>query len=77
MDARIDQALTLRALTMTLASRGPKPGLAYHSDRGSQYAAKAYRRTLASHDIEYPNQNSPTDSSDEAFFLQVDLLRLP
>ena len=52
MGARIDQALTLRALRIALAHRGPKPGLVHHSDRGSQYAAKAYRRALAAHGVE-------------------------
>jgi transposase InsO family protein len=46
MGTRVDQALTLRALRMALSARAPKPGLVHHSDRGSQYAAKSYRRLL-------------------------------
>lgn len=38
--------LTLDALDMALRARRPSPGLIHHSDRGSQYAAKAYRRAL-------------------------------
>lgn len=52
MGSRIDQALTLRALDMALTLRAPSPGLIHHSDRGSQYAAKTYRRRLASHGVQ-------------------------
>ena len=52
MGGRINQALTLRALKMALAGRAPKPGLVHHSDRGSQYAAKIYRRLLKARGIE-------------------------
>jgi putative transposase len=51
MGARIDQALTLRALNMALANRASNPGLVHHSDRGSQYAANAYRQVLAAHHV--------------------------
>jgi len=34
-----------------IASRCPAPGLIHHSDRGSQYAANAYRTELAAHGI--------------------------
>ena len=52
MSERINQALTLGALKMALAGRAPKPGLVHHSDRGSQYAAKIYRRLLKARGIE-------------------------
>ncbi len=52
MSERINQALTLGALKMALAGRAPKPGLVHHSDRGSQYAAKLYRRLLKARGIE-------------------------
>jgi putative transposase len=35
--------LTLAALNAAVESRKPEPGLIHHSDRGAQYAAKAYR----------------------------------
>lgn len=38
--------LVLDALEMALGRRCPRPGLIHHSDRGSQYAARAYRDTL-------------------------------
>ena len=42
----IDVALPLAALEMALADRRPAPGLLHHSDRGSVYAAGAYRARL-------------------------------
>ncbi len=43
---RIDRYLVLRALTMALDSRSPQENLLHHSDRGSQYASRDYRREL-------------------------------
>jgi transposase InsO family protein len=43
--------LTLSALRMAREARRPGPGLIHHSDRGSVYAARAYRRELAAHDM--------------------------
>ncbi len=39
--------LTLSALRMAISSQRPAPGRIAHSDRGVQYAAKAYRVALA------------------------------
>ena len=39
-------SLVTDALRMAIWQRRPKPGLIVHSDRGSQYASKAYRRLL-------------------------------
>jgi putative transposase len=47
MSDRIDQDLTLSAITMALQARQPATGLLHHSDRGSQYCATAYRQVLA------------------------------
>ena len=43
---RIDRYLALRALTMALDGRDPQENLLHHSDRGSQYACRDYRREL-------------------------------
>ncbi len=51
MDARSDQALTLRALHMALTGRASRPGLVHHSDRDSQYPANAYRQRRATHHL--------------------------
>ena len=42
----LDVRLTLSALEAAVQSRSPHPGLIHHSDRGSQYAALAYREKL-------------------------------
>ena len=46
---RIDARLTLAALTTAIENRNPPPGCIHHSDRGSQYAAQAYRALLSEH----------------------------
>jgi transposase InsO family protein len=50
-DARLDDSLTLRALTQALRLRQPAPGVVHHSDRGVQYASAAYRALLAAHGL--------------------------
>ena len=42
----IDVRLTLAALNAAIESREPPSGCVHHSDRGSQYAAQAYREAL-------------------------------
>ena len=44
-----DTELTLTALRRAIALRRPAPGLLHHSDRGTQYAAQAYRNVLDRH----------------------------
>ena len=43
--------LVCDALTMAIWQRRPKPGLIHHSDRGSQYASKAFRKLLRTYGI--------------------------
>lgn len=43
--------LPLAALKMALTRRTAGPGLLHHSDRGAQYASRAYRRLLAAHRV--------------------------
>lgn len=47
LSTRIDQRLTLDALDVAL-QRQPERGFIFHSDRGVQYAAKAYRARIES-----------------------------
>jgi len=49
--SRIDTQLTLAALDMAYRRRRPGRGLIFHSDRGVQYAAKAYRERLEAYGI--------------------------
>ena len=48
---RIDARLTLAALDAAVALRRPPAGCIHHSDRGSQYAAQAYRDRLIDHHL--------------------------
>jgi putative transposase len=47
----IDVRLTLAALNAAIEDRKPPAGCLHHSDRGSQYAAQAYRHTLDRHGL--------------------------
>lgn len=46
MDSHMRSELVERALTSAKGLRQPKKGLLHHSDRGSQYTGKAYRKCL-------------------------------
>ena len=48
---RIDARLTLAALATAIEGRNPPVGCIHHSDRGSQYAAQAYRALLSEHGL--------------------------
>jgi transposase InsO family protein len=49
MEDRLTQNLVLQAFQQALGRRKPDPGVVFHSDRGSQYAAKAFRSILDQH----------------------------
>lgn len=49
LNKTMDTALVIRALMMAINLRKPPPGLLHHSDRGSQYASKAYQQLLQQH----------------------------
>ncbi len=49
MGSRMTTRLVTDALMMAIWQRCPKAGLIVHSDRGSQYASKAYRQLLNAH----------------------------
>jgi transposase InsO family protein len=46
IDDNMRTELPLEALAMAMRDRRPGPGLVHHSDRGSQYASRAYRKAL-------------------------------
>lgn len=48
----IDARLTLAVLPAALEAPRPAAGLTHHSDRGSQYAAKAHRDLLQAHGLQ-------------------------
>jgi putative transposase len=49
MSASLAERLVLDALRMALARRQPAHGILHHSDRGSQYAGKAFQKLLKRH----------------------------
>ncbi len=51
MSERLKTALVLNALAMALHQRVSDAHLVHHSDRGSQYASKAYRKALKDNGI--------------------------
>jgi putative transposase len=51
MGSRMKAQRVCDALMMAIWLRQPKAGLAVHSDRGTQYASKAYRRLLKAHGL--------------------------
>jgi transposase InsO family protein len=63
---RKDVTLTLRALNHAVANRRPPPGLIFHTDRGIEYAANAFRNRLAELDI-VQSMNRPGKVTDNAF----------
>lgn len=63
---RKDVALTLRALNRAVANRRPAPGLVFHTDRGIEYAANAFRARLAELGITQ-SMNRPGKVTDNAF----------
>jgi putative transposase len=51
MSSRMKAQLVCDALQMAIWRRRPKAGLIHHSDRGSQYASKVFKRLLKAHGI--------------------------
>ena len=49
MSSRMKSQLVCDALKMAIWQRRPQAGLIHHSDRGSQYASKAFRELLNAH----------------------------
>ena len=58
--------LTLRALNHAVAKRRPPPGLIFHTDRGIEYYANAFRERLAQLQITQ-SMNRPGKVTDNAF----------
>ncbi len=58
--------LTLRAFNHAVGNRRPPPGLIFHTDRGIEYAANAFRARLAELQITQ-SMNRPGKVTDNAF----------
>jgi putative transposase len=66
-------ALTLTALRGALATRGVRPGLVHHSDRGVQYASQAYITRLQAHGIRISmsRTGNPYDNAQAESFIKT------
>ena len=73
MSRSIDARLTLAALGVVVADRKPPPGCVHHSDRGSQYAAKAYRDELAARGLKgsMGRRGNPYDNAKAESFMKT------
>ena len=69
----IDVRLTLAALNAAIEHRRPPPGCLHHSDRGSQYAAQAYRQTLDRHGLvgSMGRRGNPYDNAKAESFMKT------
>ncbi len=52
MGKRINQDLVCRAMQMAINLRNPDQGLIFHSDRGSQYSSRMFRKLLKQNNIQ-------------------------
>ena len=48
LSSRINKAIVIRALSMAVMRKNPKKNCLFHSDRGSQYCSKDFRKKLSS-----------------------------
>lgn len=62
---RINEELVIDALRKALDKRDPEPGLIFHSDQGSQYASRNFRKILKARGI-LPSMSSKGDCFDNA-----------
>ena len=69
----IDVRLTLAALHAAVEDRRPPPGCLHHSDRGSQYAAQAYRQALERHRLigSMGRRGNPYDNAKAESFMKT------
>ena len=65
LERTLEDDLTLAALRMALSQRTIQPGLAHHSDRGSQYASTDYTDLLKAQgiDISMSRKGNPWDNA--------------
>jgi putative transposase len=66
MDNNMEEELVITAFRRAVLGRQPAAGLLVHSDRGGQYASKAFRRLLAKYECQQ-SMSRPDDPYDNAF----------
>jgi putative transposase len=69
----IDVRLTLAALRSAIEQRRPPSGCVHHGDRGSQYAAGAYRQALVDHGLtgSMGRRGNPYDNAKAESFMKT------
>jgi putative transposase len=69
----IDTRLTMAALKAAIHARQPPAGCIHHSDRGSQYAAAAYRQLLEDHGLvgSMGRRGNPYDNAKAESFMKT------
>jgi len=69
----IDARLTIAALKAAIHSRRPPRGCVHHSDRGSQYAAAAYRKMLEDNGLvgSMSRRGNPYDNAKAESFMKT------
>lgn len=69
----IDARLTVAALKVAIERRRPPSGCVHHSDRGSQYAAQAYRELLDAHGLvgSMGRRGNPYDNAKAESFMKT------
>lgn len=69
----IDARLTVAALKAAIERRRPPAGCVHHSDRGSQYAAQAYRDVLDAHGLlgSMGRKGNPYDNAKAESFMKT------
>ena len=70
---QIDTRLALAALRAAIETRQPPRGCIHHSDRGAQYAAEPYRRTLTEHGLigSMSRRGNPYDNGQAESFMKT------
>lgn len=63
----------MAALKAAIAARSPPAGCVHYSDRGSQYAAEAYRKLLAAHGLvgSMGRRGTPYDNAKAKSFIKT------
>ena len=73
LSKRLDTKLTLGALKMAIGDRHPEPGCIHHSDRGVQYASRAYVKelTLYNFQISMSRKGNPYENAHAESFIKT------
>jgi transposase InsO family protein len=69
----LEADLTVEALRKAISRGRVEPGLVHHSDRGIQYASKAYTEMLSAHDIRISmsRRGNPYDNAKAESFMKT------